>query len=210
MPARCCCDNVYGPLDAAVCDQIVSESHGNPLALLELPRTWSAADLAGGFGLPGSQPVASKIEQSYVRRLRLLPSDTQLLVLAAAAEPVGDRCAAPPCGGNARHRHGCSLSGGGCRAAGRGLSASEFAHPLVRSATYRCGQLPRTGAGHIAPSPTPRTREADPDRRAWHRARATPGPDEEVAAELEHSAGRAQVSRRARGSRRLSHRGQPS
>src|SRR5215471_20223982 len=76
-------DNLYGPLDAAVCDQIVAESRGNPLALLELPHTWNAADLAGGFGLPGSQPVISKIEQSYVRRLRLLPSETQLLVLAA-------------------------------------------------------------------------------------------------------------------------------
>jgi AAA ATPase domain len=83
-------ENVYGPLDAAVCDQIVTESHGNPLALLELPRSWRAADLAGGFGLPESQPVVSKIEQSYVRRLRLLPSETQLLVLAAAAEPLGD------------------------------------------------------------------------------------------------------------------------
>jgi hypothetical protein len=55
--------NVHGPLDAAVCDQIVSESHGNPLALLELPRTWNAAALAGGFGLPGSQPVAGKIRR---------------------------------------------------------------------------------------------------------------------------------------------------
>src|SRR5262249_13359311 len=55
-------DNVYGPLDTAICDQIVAESHGNPLALLELPRTWSAAELAGGFGLPDSRPVAGKIE----------------------------------------------------------------------------------------------------------------------------------------------------
>jgi hypothetical protein len=69
-------DNVHGPLDAAVCDQIITESHGNPLALLELPRTWNAAELAGGFGLPGSQPVAGKIEQSYARRLRRLPADT--------------------------------------------------------------------------------------------------------------------------------------
>jgi hypothetical protein len=83
-------DNVHGPLDVAVCDQIVTESHGNPLALLELPRAWNDAALAGGFGLPGSQPMAGKIEQSYVRRLRLLPADTQLLVLAAAAEPLGD------------------------------------------------------------------------------------------------------------------------
>src|SRR5262249_9509087 len=79
-----------GPLEAAVCAQIVPESHGNPLALLELPRTWNVAGLAGGFGLPSRQPVAGRIEQSYVRRLRLLPADTQLLVLTAAAEPLGD------------------------------------------------------------------------------------------------------------------------
>ena len=83
-------DNMHGPLDAAVCDQIITESHGNPLALLELPRAWSAAELAGGFGLPGAQAVMGKIEESYVRRLLLLPADALLLVLAAAAEPLGD------------------------------------------------------------------------------------------------------------------------
>jgi|GEM_PF-2706135 len=82
--------NLYGPLDAAVCAQIITESHGNPLALLEFPRSWNLADLAGGFGLPDSQPMVSRIEQGYIRRLRLLPSKTQLLVLAAAAEPLGD------------------------------------------------------------------------------------------------------------------------
>jgi AAA ATPase domain len=83
-------DHVQGPLDDAVRDQIVAESHGNPLALLELPRTWNRAELAGGFGFPRSQPVAGKIEQGYVRRLLALPPDTRLLVLTAAAEPLGD------------------------------------------------------------------------------------------------------------------------
>src|SRR5260370_42098222 len=82
--------HVHGPIDAAVTDQIIAESRGNPLALLELPRTWEAASLAGGFGLPAGQPVAGKIEHSYVQRLRLLPADTQLLALTAAAEPLGD------------------------------------------------------------------------------------------------------------------------
>jgi hypothetical protein len=85
-------DKVHGPLDAAVCDQIITESHGNPLALLELPRTWNAAELAGGFGFPCSHSVVSKIEQSYARRLLLLPSNAQLLVLAAAAEPWATPC----------------------------------------------------------------------------------------------------------------------
>src|SRR5438876_7857703 len=71
-------------------DQIVAESHGNPLALLELPHTWKAAELAGGYGIPGSQRVAGTIEQSYAKRLLQLPAETHLLVLAAAAEPLGN------------------------------------------------------------------------------------------------------------------------
>ncbi len=82
--------NVHGAVDAAVFERIIAESHGNPLALIELPRTWHDADLAGGFGLPASRPVHSRVEQSYARRLLLLPLETRLLVLAAAAEPLGD------------------------------------------------------------------------------------------------------------------------
>jgi DNA-binding CsgD family transcriptional regulator len=184
-------DNVYGPLDAAVCDQIVSESHGNPLALLELPRSWNVADLAGGFGLPGSQPVVSKIEQSYVRRLRLLPPDTQLLVLAAAAEPLGD----PVLLHRATETLGINMAAAD-PAVDAGLltigGRVEFAHPLVRSATYRAAAAEDRQRVHraLAIATDPAT---DPDRRAWHRARATPGPGEEVAAELERSAGRAQA-----------------
>src|SRR5262245_56199900 len=65
-------ENVHGPLDAAVYEQLILESHGNPLALLELPRTWTAAELAGGFGVPARQPVAGKIERSYAQRLMSL------------------------------------------------------------------------------------------------------------------------------------------
>ena len=183
-------DNLQGPLDPAVCDQIVFESHGNPLALLELPRTWTVADLAGGFGLPDSPPVASKIEESYVRRLVSLPAETQLLVLAAAAEPVGD----PLLLQRAVQALGIDIA-----AAAPAVDASllrisgrvEFAHPLVRSAIYRAatGEDRRRVHRALAEETDP---EADPDRRAWHRARATPGPDEDVAAELERSAGRAQ------------------
>ena len=182
-------ENVYGPLDAAVCEQIVTESHGNPLALLELPRSWRAADLAGGFGLPDSQPVVSKIEQSYVRRLRVLPSETQLLLLAAAAEPLGDPLLL--------HRAAETL-GVDMGAADPAVDADllriggrvEFAHPLVRSAAYRSAATEDRHRVHraLADATDP---ETDPDRRAWHRARATPGPGEEVATELERSAGRA-------------------
>ncbi len=126
--------NVYGPLDAAVCEQIVAESHGNPLALLELPRTWNISWLAGGFRLPASQPVAGRIEQSYARRLGLLPAETRLLVLAAAAEPLGDLVLF----------HGAAAALGVDLAAvspavdaGLLRGGGEFAHPLVRSAAYR-------------------------------------------------------------------------
>jgi DNA-binding CsgD family transcriptional regulator len=182
--------NVHGPLDAAVGDQLIAESHGNPLALLELPRTWRAADLAGGFGLPESQPVASKIERSYVRRLLMLPSDTQLLVLAAAAEPLGD----PVLLHGAAEALGIDMAAA-APAVDAGLlqvrGRVEFAHPLVRSAAYRAAATDDRYRVHRALAKATDA-EADPDRRAWHRARATPGPDEDVAAELERSAGRAQ------------------
>ncbi|MER6593024.1 AAA family ATPase [Micromonospora purpureochromogenes] len=182
--------NVHGPLDAAVCDQIITESHGNPLALLELPRTWRAADVAGGFGFPASRPVAGKIEQSYVQRLRLLPSDTQLLVLAAAAEPLGD----PVLLHRAAEAVGIDMAAA-APAVDAGLlqirGRVEFTHPLVRSAAYRAATTADRHRVHRALA-NATDAKADPDRRAWHRARATPGPDEDVAAELERSAGRAQ------------------
>jgi DNA-binding CsgD family transcriptional regulator len=184
-------ENVQGPLDAAVCEQIIMESHGNPLALLELPRTWQAAELAGGFGFPASRPVVGKIEQSYARRLELLPAETKLLVLVAAAEPLGDPLLL--------HRAAKAL-GVGLSAAAPAVDAGllkvtghvEFAHPLVRSAAYGSAAAVDRHRVHgaLAEATDP---ERDPDRRAWHQAHATPRPDEEVAAELERSAARAQA-----------------
>ena len=184
-------DSVPGPLDARVCDQVVAESHGNPLALLELPRTWDVADLAGGFGFPSNEPVAGRIEQSYVRRLKQLPSDTRLLVLAAAAEPLGD----PVRLQQAAEMLGIDLAAAGPAQDGGLLELGgrvEFAHPLVRSAAYRSAAADDRRRVHRALAEATAA-ETDPDRRAWHRARATLGPDEEVAAELERSAGRAQA-----------------
>jgi DNA-binding CsgD family transcriptional regulator len=187
--------SLHGPLDAAVTDHIIAESHGNPLALLELPRAWRTADLAGGFGLPdaqaGGHPVADKIEHSYAQRLRLLPSETQLLVLIAAAEPLGDP---------ALLRHAADSLGIGMQAAVPAADAGllqlgslvEFAHPLVRSAAYHTAAAADRRRAHRALSEATDA-QRDPDRRAWHRARATSGPDEDVAAELERSADRAEA-----------------
>jgi DNA-binding CsgD family transcriptional regulator len=184
-------NHMSGPLDSAVCNQIIAESHGNPLALLELPRTWTAADLAGGFGLPGSRAAIGKVEQSYARRLVQLPSETQLLVLAAAAEPLGDpvlfRRAAETLGVETAAADP-AVDAGLLHVGGR----VEFAHPLVRSTAYRLAAADERRRVHraLADATDP---EADPDRRAWHLAVATEGPDEQVASELERSAVRAQT-----------------
>jgi DNA-binding CsgD family transcriptional regulator len=183
--------NVPGPLDASVCDQIIMESHGNPLALRELPRAWSVAGLAGGYGLPSSQPVVGRVEQSYAQRLQLLPSDTQLLVLTAAAEPLGDLVLLHRAAGAL----GIDIAAAGPAQDGGLLELGgrvEFAHPLVRSAAYRSAAADDRHRVHRALADAT-VAETDPDRRAWHQARATLRPDEEVAAELERSADRAQA-----------------
>lgn len=183
--------HVRGPLDAAVRDQIIAECHGNPLALLELPRSATAADLADGFGLPGTYPVADKVEQSYARRLVKLPSDTRLLMLASAAEPLGD----PMLLGRAARTLGVDVAAAD-PAVDAGLlhigGRVEFAHPLVRSTVYRLATADDRHRVHraLAEATDPVT---DPDRRAWHLAAATAGPDEHVASELERSADRAQT-----------------
>jgi DNA-binding CsgD family transcriptional regulator len=182
---------VQGPLDAAVCQRIVAESHGNPLALLEFPRSWGVTELAGGFGLPDSLPVSGKIEEGYARRLELLPADTKLLVLAAAAEPVGD----PALLQRAATSLGVDM-GAAEPAIDAGLvtvrARVEFAHPLARSAAYRSAAQRDRHQVHraLAEATDPDT---DPDRLAWHHASATVGPDEDVALELERSADRAQA-----------------
>jgi DNA-binding CsgD family transcriptional regulator/tetratricopeptide (TPR) repeat protein len=182
--------SVQGPLDPDVLDQVIAESHGNPLALLELPRTWNAAELAGGFGLSEGRAVTGKIERSYLRRLRQLPADTQRFVLAAAAEPLGD----PQLLRRALKRLGVDLAAADPAVADGLLRLGarvEFPHPLVRSAAYRSAPAGERQAVHGALAEATDA-ETDPDRRAWHRANATSGPDDEVAAELERSAARAQ------------------
>jgi DNA-binding CsgD family transcriptional regulator len=181
---------ISGPLDERVRDRIVAETRGNPLALLELPREMTPTDLAGGFGVPGMSGVPGRIEDSFRRRLAGLPAATRRLMLVAAAESVGD----PALVWAAAQRLGIG-AGALSPAADAGLLTIGhqvmFRHPLVRSAAYRAAAPPERRAAHqaLACAMDP---EADPDRRAWHRAQATLGPDEEVAAELERSAGRAQ------------------
>src|SRR5579859_3730286 len=185
-----------GPLDARVRDLIIAETRGNPLALLELPRGLTTAELAGGFGLPGAQagaaPLTNRIEDSFTRQLDALPADTRRLVRLAAADPSGDRSLVWRAAG----RLGISARSAAAPAAEAGLvefgARVRFRHPLARSAIYRSASLSDRQQMHAALAEVTDP-VADPDRRAWHRAQAAAGPDEEVAAELERCAGRAQA-----------------
>lgn len=180
---------IMGPLDEQVCDRIVAETRGNPLALLELPRGLTPVELAGGFGLPDNVPLAGRIEQDFLRRLEALPPDARRLVLTAAAEPLGDVALL----WRALDRLGIAPDAA-APAESAGLVALgvrvRFRHPLVRSAAYRSAPLEEKHDVHRALADVTDP-ELDPDRRAWHRAHATLGPDEELASELEVLAGRA-------------------
>ena len=179
------------PLDEEVRDRIVAESRGNPLALLELPLGLAAEEAPGGFAHPAARPLASHIEQSFRRRLGVLPAETRQLLLVAAAEPVGE----PAMLWRAAGRLGVGAEAA-APASEAGLlevgARVRFRHPLVRSAVYRAASVPDRQRAHrvLAEATDP---DVDPDRRAWHRANATAGLDEDVARELERSADRAQA-----------------
>ncbi|HEY2435807.1 MAG TPA: AAA family ATPase, partial [Solirubrobacteraceae bacterium] len=175
------------PLDERVRERVVAEARGNPLALLELPRGLTPAELAGGFGVPDVPGLSGRLEDSFRRRLAGLPAETQRLLLIAAAEPVGD----PVLVWRAAERLGIGLQ---AAADTDGLLTIDarvtFRHHLVRSSVYRAASPEGRQAVHhaLADATDP---AVDPDRRAWHLAQATPGPNEDVAWELERSAGRA-------------------
>jgi DNA-binding CsgD family transcriptional regulator/tetratricopeptide (TPR) repeat protein len=182
---------IAGRVDERVVDRIVAETRGNPLALLELPRGLSAAELAGGFAVSSAQPLSARLEQSFLGRVRSMPDRTQRFLLLAAAEPTGDP---------ALLIRAADLVALGVEAAtpaeAAGLielaSQVRFQHPLVRSAIYRAAPLADRQTVHRALADATDT-QTDPDRRAWHRAQAALGADEDLAAELECSAERAQA-----------------
>ena len=180
-----------GPVEARVRDRIVAEAGGNPLALLELPRSLTAAELAGGFGMPGASALPGSVEESFLRRADALPPEARRLLLVAAAEHLSDPVLV---------WRAAALLGIGADAAGPAADAGlaeigarvRFRHPLVRSAVYRAASVQERQRVHgaLAEATDP---ETDPDHRAWHLGHAAPGPDEGVASELERSAGRAQA-----------------
>jgi DNA-binding CsgD family transcriptional regulator len=190
--ARALLDMVLtGPVDSQVREEIIAETGGNPLALLELPRGLTPAQLAGGFGLPGALALPGRIEETFQGRVSALPADIRRLLLLAAAEPLGEPLLLWRAADTMRIERAAANP-----AVDAGLvefgARVRFRHPLVRSAVYHLASAQERQEAHRAlAAVTDPVR--DPDRRAWHRAQATPGPDEDVAAELEGSADRAQA-----------------
>ncbi|MFC4504801.1 MULTISPECIES: ATP-binding protein [Streptomyces] len=181
----------HARLDQHIRDRIVAESRGNPLALLELPRGLTVTRMAGGLGLLHAEALPGQIEQSFLNRIQELPEQTRLLLLIAAAEPVGDPDVVRRAGERLGVPLATALAGGtdGLLAIGGRVT---FRHPLVRSAVYRSATEEDRRAVHLALAEVTDPLGA-PDRRAWHLASAAAGPDEAVAAELERSADRAQA-----------------
>src|SRR5215212_6072617 len=184
---------IPGRLDERVRDRLIAETRGNPLAILELPWGLAATQMPGAFGLAGAHSLPGRIEESFLRRLEALPEETRLLLLVAAAEPVDD----PLLVWRAAERLGIGISAATAEDTEGLLAIGErvaFLHPLVRSAVYRSASVRERRAVHLALAEVTDD-QVDADRRAWHLAAAAPAPNEEVAFELERSAGRA----RARG-----------
>ena len=192
MRGRCWSPSCRRRLDERVLERIVAETRGNPLALLELPRGLTPAQLAGGFGLPAALPLSAGIEESFTRRLARLPRDARRLLLAGGGRP-GRRSGAAVARGAAARDPGV---GRAHRRVGR-LADARTARwcSAIRSFARRCTARPSRTSGARSTARWRRRpiREIDPDRRAWHRAQAASVPDEEVAAELERSAARAQA-----------------
>jgi len=179
------------PLDEQVRARFIAETGGNPLALLELSQDLTRTGVAVGFGVPAAPGLPGRMEESFRQRFRRLPQATWRLLVVAAAEPTGD----PVLVWRAAGRLEIGMDAAAPAEADGLLTIGErvtFRHPLVRSAAYRAASADDRRAAHgaLAGATDP---QADPDRRAWHRAQAAAGPDEEVAEELERSAGRAQA-----------------
>ena len=178
-------------VDGRVCAQVVAGVAGNPLALVELAGELTPGELSGAVPLSWPLRFGGRLEELYLARVRALPADTQTLLLVAAADPTGN----PVLVARAAGQLGIDAEAGEAEGTGRLVSWQprvRFRHPLIRSAAYYAAPAgARRGAHAVLAAVT--DPGADPDRRAWHRAEAAPGPDEQVAAELERSAGRAQA-----------------
>jgi DNA-binding CsgD family transcriptional regulator len=181
----------FGSAIAPDTRRVIRESaQGNPLALLEIPMALTPAQRAGRERLPRPMPLGHDLEAILLERVHRLPTPAQLLLLVAAAEgsgeaevvlSAGSRLGIPPSTLLDAEASGLIRTRG---------SALVFRHPILRSAIYQGASLPQRQAAHRALVETLQGK-LNADRRAWHRAALVLPPDDEVADELERTAGRA-------------------
>ncbi|MFZ2013057.1 MAG: AAA family ATPase [Nocardioides sp.] len=175
---------------AHVRERLLTEAHGNPGALLELPRGLTVTQLASGLRMPGDDTAPGQVEKGYLDQIRALPTSARMLLLVAAADLSGD----PQVVRAALERLGVSDQASLADDVENLLTLDPrvaFGHPLARLAAYRGAGPGRRRAVHMAlAGVTDSVREAD--RHAWHRAAACGGPNESVALALEHSVALAQ------------------
>ena len=179
------------PVDGRVSAQVVAGVAGNPLALVELAGELTPEELSGTVPLAWPLRFGGHLEQLYLDRVRALPGDTRTLLLVAAADPSGD----PGLVYEAAGQLGSGAEAGEAVGTDRLVSWQpqvRFRHPLIRSAAYYAAPAGERRRAHAALAQVTDPASAT-DRRAWHLAEAAAGPDEQVAIELERSAGRAQA-----------------
>jgi DNA-binding CsgD family transcriptional regulator len=182
---------VAGRVDRGVSEQIIAQTGGNPLGLIELGGELSREQLAGEISLPELLPVGASLQARYLRQIGSMPAETRVFLLAAAADPTGD----PALLWRAGEFLGFDVRAAAPAEAEGLLRFSplvSFRHPLIRSAVYHGAALAERVRVHeaLARATDP---EAAADLRAWHRAEAAMAPDESVASELERAADRARV-----------------
>jgi DNA-binding CsgD family transcriptional regulator len=174
-------------LDRDVAERIIQETEGNPLALVEMAKRLTPDALVGAGAAPQPLPIGRRLEQQYLRQVRSLPADTQMLLLLAAADSSADVALLS----RAASVLGVPLDAVGLAETADLLEAHpqiRYRHPLIRSAVYNGARAADRRAVHSALAATTDP-DADPDRRAWHLAAASVGPDQEIAALLERRAG---------------------
>ena len=181
------CSVAGGALSAQAVDRILADTRNNPLALVELGTQYTADQLSGRAVQPEPLPLGQRLQEHFLRQVRSLPPDAQAFALLAAADPGGDR---------ARLWHTAAQAGidpeaASAETAEAGVlefpgSSVRFRYPLLRSAVYHGANVVDRRQAHRTWS-----KESHPNLRMWHLAAAAITPDEELAAELQHTAERA-------------------
>jgi DNA-binding CsgD family transcriptional regulator len=171
--------------------RLVEATGGHPLALLELPSTLSEGQLAGGEPLLTPLPVSARLERAFLARVRVLPEETQTLLLVAAADETGKLSTVLRAAARLDVEAEALDAAEATQLATVRDGLLELRHPLVRSAIYQGAPLSKRQAVHRALASVLEG-DAEADRRAWHRAAASVGPDRAVVEELEQAAVRAQ------------------